>query len=923
MGFSKLSKYKILTKLNNSGSNNYYIALLEENSKKFNDVNKRMNDLQIEKNGLDIELRKAKEELVKATKEKEDFKLFYDQERRKVEQAGEKENDLTIQKNKMNHEIEDVKTSLAMLSKEKKELSIRNEELCKEIEQFKKDKVLEKETLDHMKLEIGKKELEIQRLEDNINNLRSHMDTKEKELAVKSEELVLYKNKTSETEIVSFKLNTLNIELDEAKSKLNTCYKDLANLKTKIEAKEDENMNLCQERKLLENKLKLKEEKVDELNRRIGVLEDREEKMRGDLIKYENTKFQLDELKVKNSLQQQSNDRTRELELNIKTMEYAINDHKMETERLNNIIKSLSGSNEKLQKEILEKREECNKLKDQLLDIDYKQKHIKGVIERVEKNGEIREDQLIRLEDQIRQKEEHIQSLNKKNLDLGFLLKKAQEALADNEIIRNKKEKMVKDLQHDKEEHTKNMSALQENLNKTVKELSKTNSEMSNHKEKVKVLTKQVSQLESECGLKDNKIVNLQDQCDKILQANEKMRNQKEEFFKMSSTLKEVKNTNFSNQTEELTRQNALLKEQVQSYQIIEKDLKTKLLSLDADRDELEEDLDDKLQAIEGLTNELNNKKTEMKEFVEEHSKLELAYNNISYKLEKADDDKQDLLHDMETLISDDKMYKERLQKLEKEKFDLSSDLQMLAAENKTISNDLLLAMKKNASLSKKLERKIETCKELEYMNSGNNLEKEQLYNNCKIFEKENQNLKYEHSRMQKEQEKIIKDFKTLQAEFYNKSIEFDQIKQQYELVNSNLDKVQNEYERMRIELNDKQMKEYDSKQYINTLSIKVETLEEQVKKQNALLCEKEKQMKNITTDFNNLKDNYIFLKRKNDQLSAQFSNQIEKSSHLENALHDERQKHANLVHTIHKNKVLSSNIESKIESVEKLFSFK
>ena len=131
-------------------------------------------------------------------------------------------------------------------------------------------------------------------------------------------------------------------------------------------------------------------------------------------------------------------------------------------------------------------------------------------------------------------------------------LKKAQEALADNEIIRNKKEKMVKDLQHDKEEHTKNMSALQENLNKTVKELSKTNSEMSNHKEKVKVLTKQVSQLESECGLKDNKIVNLQDQCDKILQANEKMRNQKEEFFKMSSTLKEVKNTNFSNQTEEL-----------------------------------------------------------------------------------------------------------------------------------------------------------------------------------------------------------------------------------------------------------------------------------------------------------------------------------------------------------------------------------
>jgi len=45
----------------------------------------------------------------------------------------------------------------------------------------------------------------------------------------------------------------------------------------------------------------------------------------------------------------------------------------------------------------------------------------------------------------------------------------------------------------------------------------------------------------------------------------------------------------------------------------------------------------------------------------------------------------------------------------------------------------------------------------------------------------------------------------------------------------------------------------------------------------------------------------------------------MSKNSRLESVLSDERNKHANLVHTIHKNKVMTSQIDSKIESVENL----
>lgn len=905
------------------GANSYYIRTIEDYSSKVKAKNDEYAVLAREKEQADYELKEMNAKAASIELELIKQIQLYNDQTNKSSELDEKLSKIMADKKELEIGIAGLEHKVGTLETDKTRLTNDYKKLQADFEMLVTIESNSRTLIESNKLDIAKRDLEISRLTSSIGQLQASVGKLHTDIDSKERELQLYREKSSEGTITTFKLHSLTDELESLRQSHKVAIEELERHKEEIAKFSHTNLDLKQKVKLKKGKLKIQEKFNKEKEKRIEELERHNIEAKKHIMKLEEVKESFDRLKISTSVDKQSSERVSDLELKLKTIQYEKEILCTSVDRLKEQAAILGKDKESLEAKLLTKEREVSQLKEQLLDLEYQQKTIKDVVARVQVTGESREDQLTHLGQQLREATDETNNYKRVVKELEYTKAQLQDKIAELQNAKSAHDSTISSLQLQLDNLQSNNKALEDQLALKSNQILTERSRTSTSNTKTDLLQRHIEQLESTLSHREQQLESIKTEYEQVIRSNENLRGQKDDLLKANSAIGRNLDGNFSNRVDELQKANIQLKERLEGYLLIEKNLKTNVLTLDAERDELEEQIDERNQAVERLQRDNRELNQQLKSLIDEKTQLEVAMSNIAFKQEHLYEERQDMLKDLSTLVSDDKVLKERLTKLEREKFELSSDLTLISAEHKALSNNNLLLTKKVENLAKKLEQKQERLKELEYLSTGASLEKDQLYNNCKIFEKENQKLKYDISVYEKDINVLAQELKEAKTALYTRTVDQDQLKHQYEILSTSLSKLQNEYERLSIEYKDKLMKEIDVGQQLKTLQVKLSAYEEQTGRLNTLMTEKDKHIEKVTEDYKGLKDNFLFIKKKNEEMSSRFSDEIKRSSQLESELHDERQKHAGLVHTIHKNRLISSQIESKIESVEKMFKYK
>lgn len=393
-----------------------------------------------------------------------------------IEEIKKKQKELE----KSNEEIKELKTELEGLSKELneirgekensvEELKQKNENLNEKIEELKKIIEEKEKELNGKNQERGER---IKQLEKEIEEIKEEEENKEKELR---------KNIEDQTE----KINKLNKKLDEKESRKNELSSEIIALnneiksfKDNLEKKDGDLIKIEEEKKDLQlNIEKLKREK-EGLNFRIETLEK----------KTENTNELRDKVEKLQNINNEISEENNKLVEKKGKLKKSLDEKDEEIE----IKKSKISELEKGVENYIKLEKEVNDL------IEEKKGLESGVKEwRVNYTNEVEEKG--KLESQVKQLKENINSLEQKLKDYVLLEKDFQLIRED----REKTEKDVKDLQDKIDNLKKNEGDLGKEINKLKENLSSEKNAKNEVSQKLKETQKEMEALSGDLEKKE------------------------------------------------------------------------------------------------------------------------------------------------------------------------------------------------------------------------------------------------------------------------------------------------------------------------------------------------------------------------------------------------------------------------------------
>jgi chromosome segregation ATPase len=486
-----------------------------------------------------------------------------------------------------------------------------------------------------------------------------------------------------------------------------------------------------------------------------------------------------------------------------------------------------------------------------------------------------------------------------------------------------KKSTLIESLKEEREGTAKDLKSKLDELDSLNSLFGKTKRQLELETEKQNFLAQTIHQLEERLQTSSKLNSELKEENSRLGKLLNSISLQKEELLKNEARDSKRRPVDFESQLEESQRDCQKLREQIKYFTETENDLKTRLMRLDQAKDELQEQLDDKTVQLERTSSRLDKMSNDAIIFTEERTKLEQIVSQLSYKLESISEEKGHASNEVELFKDELKLFKTKTSRLEREKNDLVSDLQILAAENRSLSNELMVMSKRVESYDKKIENKNEEIKKREFDLSATGLENSQLKSNCKLFEQENYSLKQNFAKLQSNYENLQKAFRNLEQQLEACNFELSSLEKQKEALLYEISSLQNSYNRISVELQSKEINKIDKDQEGRVLQQKVENLELSNGRLQKDLAEKQKTASALINDYNELKQNFLFVKSKNDELVSKYTSEMKKSGELERSLADERSRHASILGSIYKNKAIASEVESKIESVEKMINYK
>lgn len=830
-------------------------------------------------------------------------------------------------------------------------------------EEFKNDFISrenESVKIQEMALKLSEREFDVQslnyRLETASNQLECRNDeikinqTKIDELNAKCNEL------NSQIQQLDFELRRVKFDLEQSKRIIVQKAEVEQKLKEKItqiefefKNKESVNSKLMQEEflkrtqfdkaLLIESELSLKEKEIERLLNENGFKEQK-------IITFEQNIFFLEnELNSKKSLCESFE---KEIELYLKEVQEAKNGLHQKAileKELENVKKQLESYIFRVDK--MEKIE--RESKNVKLESDYQKTKLTQktkIIDGLETQIAIFQTNIEKLEfdsmnhiEQIRHKDILISNLNEEVKELTSLVHNKDDIILNFENKTKMTKTQIQTTLYDVNEHKKAIiekdiqkKTLENEIEKLKiknKELLQENelfiADLSNQTEKEGKINKNYQQILHEIEAQkdkntflqnsleqiNNKLKTKQNECDRINEENCKLNllvnsfsSQKQELLLQETNQKtRQNNSSILENNEILNIENQKLKNQIQAFTESENLLKNKLLTIDSAKDEIQEICDHKTLENESLSNKIDKLSKNLKIITDEKEKIEQIAHELNFRVNSLESELNHKSDEFRTAKDELKSIREKLSKQEREKSDLTSDFQILAMENRGVVNDAMMMSKKVENLEKRLESKNEELKKKEYQMSSFNLENNQLKNNCKLFEQENYSLKKMLEKSQQTTENLSRRVKVLEQEIDNLHFEVQSLEKSKEALGYEVSSIQNNYNKALIELQSKDMNKMDNEQELRILRQKVENTENLAAKLNKELGKKEKDMNSLISDYNSLKQNFLLIKSKNDELVSKFAVEMKKNAELENAIMDERARNASLLNSIGKNR--------------------
>lgn len=904
-------------------SPSYLNKMLEDLQKKLIEKSEEVTAKEKELIGLRKVLSDSEVNLVVITKEADNSKAAFQVQRKQIEELEKKLQELTISilekegdAQSFAHQIKFFESRITDLNKDLKEQEalvnefrssegkLRNDnqsialELRKaqfdleqaktiltqkqELEQRLKNRILALET------DINRKDLEVSSTSQErivTQGLQRRVEQLEQSLAVKEEEIRKMNDSISRKDIDSIDREQLIQNLGQKIRDLEIQLKLSESEQKKVQNAAEQMKEELREKGIIEKELELTKQKLQHYSSLGAKKEEAEESLLSLKIELEVASEKLKQLRQSHdeSLQQKA-----QLEDQLEKSEHEIRTRINENCTLQVKIKSLE--------------EELNLVRHRL-------NLSEQAIERLQQKGQL---------------------VNSEVQTTAFSLTETRKLLLEKEALVSmlseevkKKSLLIESSNQNIDDLTSKLKSTNDELQTAGSSLQKTQKQLDFSSEKQQFLSESIKQLEQKLAANGMLNSELRDENERLVKLLNAVSSHKDELLKLETVNQRKLPIDVESQLEEARRESLKLREQIKAFTEIENDLRTKLLRLDQNKDDIQEQLDLKTEQLEEIHARFEKVSSEIMILTEEKANLKQIISQLTYQIETLSNENEKATSDLQHFSEEIKSLKTKNSRLEREKVDLASDLQILASDNRSVTNDFMICSKRVETYEKKLEAKNEEMKAKDRDLGALNLENTHLKTNCKLFEQENYTLKQNIIKLQSNYDTLQKSYRQLEQQLESLKFELITIERQKEALLREISALQNKCNQLTVELQSKDITKIDMDNEGRLLSQKAENLEAANIRMQKELHEKTRLYSNLVSEYNEMKQNFMHIKSKNDEVIAKMAAEMKKSSDLEGSLAEERSRHASILGSIYKNKALTSEVENKIESVEKLIKFK